>query len=122
MEQAVAGDELARPYLGIRYESIDLQVARERDLPVEDGALIGPGQGRDGSESPAVEPNGPAAQAGLQSGDIIISIDGQKIDGEHPLDATLSQFAPGDTITVGILRDGRTVTLDVTLGTRPANL
>ena len=122
MEQAVAGDELARPYLGIRYESIDLQVARERDLPVEDGALIGPGQGRDGSESPAVEPNGPAAQAGLQSGDIIISIDGQKIDGEHPLDATLSQFAPDTTVRVEVLRDGRTVTLDVTLGTRPANL
>jgi 2-alkenal reductase len=122
MQQAVAGEELARPYLGIRYEPIDLQVAQERNLPVEEGALVGPGAGRDGSENPAVEPGGPADEAGFQSGDIIVSIGGQAIDGEHPLDATLSQFAPGRTIQVEVLRDGETVTLEVTLGTRPANL
>ena len=62
----------------------------------------------------------PAEEAGVQDGDIIVSVDGQVIDEEHPLDATLSQFAPGDTVSVEILRDGQTVTLQVTLGTRPA--
>ena len=41
--------------------------------------------------------------------------------GEHPLDATLSQYSPGDTISVEVLRDGDTVTLSVTLGTRPSS-
>ena len=122
MQQAVAGEELARPYLGIRYEPIDLQVAQERNLPVEEGALVGPGAGRDGTQNPAVEPGGPADRAGFESGDIIVSIGGQVIDSEHPLDATLSQFAPGRTIQVEVLRDGETVNLEVTLGTRPANL
>jgi S1-C subfamily serine protease len=44
------------------------------------------------------------------------------IDGDHPLDATLSQFAPGDTVTLTVLRDGKTITLEITLGTRPSGL
>ena len=44
------------------------------------------------------------------------------IDEGHPLDATLAQFSPGDAVSVEILRDGQHVTLQVTLGTRPAGL
>ena len=48
--------------------------------------------------------------------------EGQAIDTEHPLDAVLSQFAPGQTISVTILRNGSQQKVSVTLGTRPANL
>ncbi len=51
-----------------------------------------------------------------------MSINDKVIDEEHPLDATLAQFSPGDTVDVKILRDGATLTLQVTLGTRPAGL
>jgi S1-C subfamily serine protease len=122
MDQAVAGEELARPYLGVRYEPVTVQLAEQRDLPVDEGALVRPGTANDGTRTPAVEPGGPAAEGGLQDGDIVVGMDGQPVDNEHPLDATLSQFAPGKTISVDVIRDGETITLQVTLGTRPADL
>jgi S1-C subfamily serine protease len=122
MDQAVAGEQLARPYLGVRYEPVTVQLAKTNKLPVQHGALLRPGTAADGSQRPAVEPNGPADEAGLQEGDIILSVDGQAIDEEHPLDATLSQHAPGRMITVEVQRGSEKVTLQVTLGTRPADL
>jgi len=118
MEQAVAGEKLSRPYMGVNYRAIDRQLAEAEKLPVTDGAIIG---GTGGATGPAVQPGTPAADAGLRDGDIIVRINDQAIDGEHPLDATLSQFAPGDTITVGILRDGQAQEVSLTLGTRPAS-
>ena len=40
---------------------------------------------------------------------------------EHPLNAVLAQYGPGDTVTLEILRDGETISIDVTLAVRPAN-
>jgi serine protease Do len=121
MEQAVAGQKLARPYMGIVYRALDVQYAKDNDLPVSDGALVIPG-GTQNAPTPAVIPGGPAAAAGLKEGDIIVKVDAQPIDGDHPLNATLSEFAPGDTISVEVLRDGQTQTLSLTLGTRPSDL
>ncbi|HEX7346421.1 MAG TPA: trypsin-like peptidase domain-containing protein [Candidatus Limnocylindrales bacterium] len=120
MEQAVAGKELARPYMGIVYQSINRQFADANDLPVQAGALVQRGGGGSGT-SPAVVSGSPADQAGIHEGDIITKINDQAIDGDHPLDATLSEYAPGDTVTVTLLRAGQTMTVDVTLGTRPAS-
>jgi 2-alkenal reductase len=120
MAQAVAGEQLARPYLGIQFVSITRQLADEEDLPVQAGALVG-GRSQSDQPVPGVQPGTPAAQAGIKDGDIITSVDGKTIDDGHPLDATLSQFSPGQTVSVEILRDGERITLDVTLGTRPAN-
>ena len=120
MEQAVAGEKLSRPYLGIRYVTITRQLADAQKLPVKDGALVG-GGGPD-ANGPAVEPGTPAAKAGIKDGDIIVKINGQAIDGQHPLDATLSQSSPGDLVKVDVLRDGKTIALELTLGTRPSGL
>jgi S1-C subfamily serine protease len=120
MAQAVAGEQLARPYLGIQFVSITRQLADEEDLPVQAGALVG-GRSQTDQPVPGVQPGTPAAQAGIKDGDIITSVGGKTIDDGHPLDATLSQFSPGQTVSVEILREGERITLDVTLGTRPAN-
>jgi len=118
MDQAVAGQKLARPYMGIVYRALDLQYAEANDLPVSAGAVIIPGNGPDGP-TPAVVRDSPAEAAGLRQGDIIVKVDAQAIDGDHPLDATLSEFAPGDTISVEVLRDGVTQTVSLTLAVRP---
>ena len=117
MEQAVKGQALSRPWIGIRFEPINLQLQQDKSLPVSAGALVS-SNGTD----PAVVAGSPAEKAGVKDGDIIVSIDGKAIDSEHPLDALLVQFAPGDTVTLSVLRNGSSLTLDVTLGTRPANL
>ena len=121
MDQAVAGEPLTRPYMGLHFVSITRQIADERKLPVNVGALVG-GVDSSGNPSSGLESGKPADQAGIKDGDIIVSINDKVIDEEHPLDATLAQFSPGDTVDVKILRDGTSMTLQVTLGTRPAGL
>ena len=72
-------------------------------------------------ESPVKEGT-PAAEAGLQPGDIITSINGTRIDASQTLDDILSNYEPGDQLTLAVLRAGETVQLSVTLGVRPADL
>jgi S1-C subfamily serine protease len=121
MAQAVAGKALSRPYLGIHFVSITRQISIDQKLPAMIGALVG-GVDANGQPVSGVETGKPADVAGIKDGDIIQSIDGKVIDEEHPLDATLAQFSPGDTVSVQVLRAGNTITLKVTLGTRPAGL
>ena len=119
MRQALAGQKLARPYIGIHYLQIDAQVAKTKKLPVEQGAWVNADATSNG---PSVVAGGPAAAAGIKDGDIITRIGDQAIDTLHPLDAVLSQYSPGDVVALTILRDGATIKIDVTLGVRPANL
>ena len=122
MTQALAGQALTRPYIGIRYEPIDLQLKTTKNLPVDKGALIGPGTDANGVSLPAITAGSPADKAGLKDGDIVVAIQDQTIDQEHPLDMVLSGFAPGQTIDVHVLRNGQPLVVKVTLGTRPATL
>ncbi|MEZ4597073.1 MAG: trypsin-like peptidase domain-containing protein [Chloroflexota bacterium] len=124
IEQVKAGKDIARPWIGIYYQPIDAQVAQDNDLSVSDGAWIhveatGEGQGQATVTKPIVA-DSPAASAGLEAEDIITALDGQQIDREHPLDLLLLTHAPGDTITLTVLRDGASQSIEVTLGTRPA--
>jgi serine protease Do len=119
MRQAIAGQPLKRPYVGIHYQQIDAQVAKDGKLPVKEGAWVQPDAN---TNDPAVVAGGPAAKGGVKEGDIITKINDQAIDTLHPLDMVLSQFAPGDTVTLTILRDGATTTVQLTLGVRPPGL
>ncbi len=122
MSQALAGVPLARPYVGIRYQPVDAGLMAEEGLSVDHGALIGPATNTAGEELPAIAPDSPAEAAGLQDGDIVLVIEGQTIDAEHPLDALLVSFRPGQTITMTVLRGTTQIELNVTLGTRPDDL
>src|SRR3954452_16268463 len=119
MRQAVAGQQLQRPYIGIHYVQIDAQVKKDSNLSVNEGALV---QKDSTTTGPAVVGDGPAAKAGVKENDIITRINDQAIDTLHPLDAVLSQFSPGDKVTLTILRDGKTLTVTVVLGVRPPGL
>ncbi len=121
MQQALAGQELARPWIGIRYVAITRSIAAESNLPVEAGAWV-TAQDAQGRPIEPVVAGSPAADAGLRDGDIIIAVEGTAIDADSPLDDILTQYAPGRAIALDVLRDGERVTLALTLGTRPANL
>jgi len=118
LTQAIAGEPLSRPYIGINYQAVDQQVKREANLPIDYGAWIS----SDGGADAAVKTGSPADQAGLREGDIITAIEGQRIDVGHSLEDVLVRFKPGDTITLTVLRDGATIDVEVTLGTRPSGL
>ena len=123
MQQALAGAELSRPYIGIKFMPIDRQLATALRLPVSAGALVKVlNQSNQPTGEAAVIAGGPGEKAGIQEGDIIVGIEGVTIDTEHPLDAVLSQFAPGQTVTVALIRGNNRQTVPVMLGTRPPNL
>ena len=119
MRQAVAGQPLSRPYIGITYVAVDRNVADENGLPIDYGAWVAPATA---GNDPAIAPDSPADEAGLQEGDIVTAIDGRRIDASLGLDDILSLYAPGDRLTLSVLRAGATLRIEVTLGTRPANL
>ena len=120
MQQALAGQELARPWIGINYVALTPTIAAANNVPVEQGRWI---HGVDSAGQPIdpIRPNSPAAAAGLKDGDIITAVDGTAIDADSPLDDILTQYAPGRTVALEVLRDGQKQTITLTLGTRPAN-
>ena len=122
MAQALAGEKLARPYVGIRYVQIDLKVKKDNNLTVDHGALIEPQTDASGATLPAINPGSPAEKAGLKAGDIVLAIEGQTVDSEHPLDAMLTSYAPGQTVKLTVLRGTAQIEISVTLGTRPEGL
>jgi S1-C subfamily serine protease len=121
MQQALAGQKLARPWIGIRYQSLTQQIADQGKLAVSEGAWLQPASAS-GATDPAVVPGSPAAKAGLKEGDIITAVDGAKITAVATLDDILLNYVPGATVALDVLRDGKALTLTLTLGTRPASL
>jgi serine protease Do len=117
MEQAVNGDQLVRPYIGVRYQPVTPAIAEDQDLPVDYGALVS-----SGSDQPAVIPGSPAEEAGLQAGDVIVAIDGEQIGADTDLSMLILGHDPGDTVTLRVLRGNSAQEIDVTLGELPSDL
>lgn len=118
LAQALEGEEIARPWIGVFYQPVTVQLAEERDLPVDYGVLIESGD----PNRPAVFPDSPAAAAGLQAGDVVVAVDGARVDAEDDLAEHLLPHRPGDEVTLRVLRGGgggSTREVTVTLGTLP---
>ncbi len=120
--QVLAGKDIARPYIGIQYLPIDAQVAKDNSLAVSSGAWIHSVAAPGKEATSPIRADSAAEKAGLKADDIITAIGGQAIDAAHPLDLGLLAHAPGETVAFTVLRDGATTSVDVTLGTRPADL
>jgi len=80
-----------------------------QNSPTESGALVS-----------QISASGPAAQAGIQQGDVITVADGQTVSNAVDLLTILAQKKPGDSITLKIDRNGQTMTVHVHLGELPA--
>ena len=76
--------------------------------------------GRDGALIQEVAPGSPAANAGIQPGNLVVSIDGKAIENYSEMIAAIRNHQPGDKITLGIVRGGNETTITATLTERPA--
>lgn len=114
----IASGKVEYPYLGISYSMIDAELAAQENLAVQNGALIGASSTR----QPAVVSGAPADKAGLRDGDIITAISDTKLDSNTSLRAALLKHKPGETVTLEVLRDGKPLSVNVTLTTRPGDL
>ncbi len=84
------------------------------------GVTIGTAASGSGAQVSAVKAASPASTAGLKAGDMITAIDGSSVASADDLTAKISAHKPGDKVTLSVNRNGSTLKLDVTLGTRPS--
>jgi serine protease Do len=105
MEQIVEHGRVVRGHLGVAIQGVDADMAKAFGLNQGGGALVSD-----------VTPGSPAAKAGIERGDIILSLNGQPINGPDDLSVNISQIAPGSTVHLKVARHGQTRDVDPTLG------
>ena len=108
MDQIIEHGKVIRGYMGISIQGVDPDMAKAFGLSRGGGALISD-----------VSPNGPAAKAGLQRGDIVLELNGQSVNGPDDLSVHISQMAPGSVAHLKTFRDRQNRDVDVTLGEAP---
>ncbi len=109
-EQLIKTGSVHHGYLGISMNDVTPENAHFFDLKDATGAIV-----------TQVTPNSPAARAGLQNGDVIVQINGQKLMNGSALQLAIADVTPGTKVQLGILRNGHPQTLDVTVGEYHAN-
>jgi len=105
-EQLVAHGKVTRGRLGISVQEVNQALAQSFGLPKPSGALVN-----------SVEPDSPAAKAGLKPGDVIVQLDNDVIDHSGDLPEHVADIKPGTNTTLKVIRKGQPMTLTVKVGT-----
>lgn len=113
IEQVKTTGKITYPFLGIRYQAVNKILQQQLELGVDYGALLI--RGENSGES-AVEPGSTAKQMGLKENDIILKMNGQKIDDGHILGDLIKEYQPGEKIILEVLREGRRLNFSGLLG------
>jgi serine protease Do len=108
MEQILKTGKVTRGFLGVSIQEVTPDLAKAFNLPSVEGALVGD-----------VTPDSPGAKAGLQKGDVITALNGQKIADYHDLRLRISQTAPGTPIKMDVYRNGQKQEMTATLSEFP---
>ncbi|GBD34828.1 Putative serine protease HtrA [bacterium HR35] len=106
------------PFLGIKYLLIDDKVKEKFNLPFDYGAYIY----TELKSEKAIIPNSPAEQSGLQEGDIILEVDGEKITTQNTLAQIIRKKKVGQVVNLKVWRQGKILEIRVKLGKLPENL
>lgn len=108
-KQLMAGSKITRGYLGATIQDISPEIAESLGKPDMKGALVD-----------ELVPGGPAAKAGVQAGDVVLSINGVSVHSATELTRQVASSHTGDTMRLAILRGGESLTVDVRSGLRPS--
>ena len=104
-EKLIKGETPSHAQLGVTLSSVTPSVAQRNGLSANYGAYV-----------TSVNEGTGASEAGLQPGDIIVSFNGAKVESSSDVMVDIRACNPGDTVTLGINRDGKTLELSVKLG------
>jgi Do/DeqQ family serine protease len=108
LESLLQHGRVLRGYAGLGLQRLTPDLARSFGLPDARGALV-----------VALDPDGPAAEAGLRRGDVILSLRDRPIASDEELRTQMSRLKPGERASLGVARDGRRLTVEVVLGEPP---
>ena len=109
-DQLLKNGEVRRAYLGVSLQPVDHRLAKQFHAEAGHGALVN-----------QVVPNSPAAGANLQSGDVVVELNGKKVDSPKTLQGLVEQLTVGKSYPMVVLRDGKQVTLNVEAKEMPKN-
>ena len=104
-EQLRQYGKVQRGRLGVAIQGVDKDLAQSFGLPDANGALIA-----------SVEPDSPAARADLRAGDVVLSVNGEKVGESSDLPRMIGDLRPGTRARLGIWRDNKAREVSVTLG------
>jgi len=107
--------KIIQPFIGVRYIPVNQMIKQQNNLPFDYGALVARGQN---VTDLAVVPGSPADKAGIVENDIILEINGTKVDDSHQLGDLIAKYNVGDTVTLKIWHKGEEKTLQVKLEER----
>ncbi|ABD08139.1 Peptidase S1C, Do [Rhodopseudomonas palustris HaA2] len=99
---------VSRGWIGVQIQPVTPEIADSLGLKKPDGALVAEPQ-----------PNGPAAKAGIESGDVITAVNGAPVKDARELARTIGGFAPGNTVKLTVFHKGADRELSLTLGQLP---
>ncbi len=105
-DELIKSGSVVRGFIGITYQPVAGRAALQLGLPAATGGVV----------IVSVQPASPGAQAGLRANDVVTKVNDQQIDDEHPLKTVMLRFRAGDRVSLTFIRDGKTGTVDVTLG------
>lgn len=106
--------KIVAAYIGVRYIAVTPEIAEKQKLEVDYGALV-----RGSDEGPGVVVGSPADKAGIRAEDIILEINGVKIDKDRSLSSLVQQYSVGDKVSLKIQRGKQKLTVSATLEERP---
>jgi serine protease Do len=108
--------KIVRPYIGVRYQTVTSEMKEANNLSVDYGVIVKAGQDKN---QLAVIPGSPADKAGIVENDIILELDGVKIDKDHDVALMIRDKKVGDSIKLKILSKGIEKTVTVVLAPAP---
>jgi serine protease Do len=107
-DQLITKGEVSRAYLGVKIGPVEGTLAKVLNVPSGQGAIVN-----------QVFPGSPAAKAGVQSQDLILDFNGQKVGGTKELQGIVERLDVGKTYSMTLIRDGKRMSLPVTVEAMP---